>query len=142
LDYSTSPAQSLHPPTIPFKPCIQHGDNPYIPKEKLRLNALKPLMHSFEVRLESEVKALLQANFDDNPLKYWVKDKAYVDIQLKDANTIPRVKPIRHNQQDELEFKVQLKELADRQLAFKSSEENKSPHSSPAFMVNNHSEQK
>jgi len=35
-----------------------------------------------------------------------------------------------------------LKELEDRQLAFKSSEENKSPHSSPAFMVNNHSEQK
>ena len=99
-------------------------------------------MHSFEVRLENEVKALMHANFDDNPLKYWDKDKAYADIQLKDANTIVRVKPIRYNQQDELEFKVQLKELVDRQLAFKSSEENKSPHSSPAFMVNNHSEQK
>jgi len=35
-----------------------------------------------------------------------------------------------------------LKELEDRQLAFKSSEENKSPNSSPAFMANNHSEQK
>jgi len=99
-------------------------------------------MHSFEVRLEHEVKALLQANFDDNPLKYWDKDKAYAVIQLKDANTVVRVKPIRYNQQDELEFKVHLKELEDRQLAFKSSEENKSPHSSPAFMVNNHSEQK
>jgi len=99
-------------------------------------------MHSFEVRLEHEVKALLQANFDDNPLKYWDKDKAYADIQLKDANTIVRVKPIRYNQQDELKFKIQLKELVDRHLAFKSSEENKSPHSSPAFRVNNHSEQK
>jgi len=99
-------------------------------------------MHSFEVRLESEVKALLQANFDDNPLKYWDKDIAYSDIQLKDANTIVRLKPIRYNQQDELEFEVQLKELEDRQLAFKSSEDNKSPHSSPAFMVNNHTEQK
>jgi len=86
----------------------QHGDNPYIPKEKPRLNAPKTLIHSFEVRLESKVKALLQANFDDNPLKYWDKDKAYVDIQLKDANTIFRIKPIRYNQQDELEFKVQL----------------------------------
>ena len=99
-------------------------------------------MQSFDVRLEQEVKALLHANFDENPLKYWDKDKAYADIQLKDANTIVRVKPIRYNQQDELEFKVQLKELEDRQLAFKSSEDNKSPHSSPAFMVNNHSEQK
>jgi len=99
-------------------------------------------MHSFEVRLENEVKALLQANFDDNPLKYWDKDKTYADIHLKDANTFVRVKPIRYNQQDELEFKIKLKELVDRHLAFKSSEEKKSPHSSPAFVVNNHSEQK
>jgi len=99
-------------------------------------------MQSFEVRLEAEVKALLQANFGDNPLKYWDKEKAYADIQLKDANTIVRVKPIRYNQQDELEFKVQLKELEDKQLAFNSSEENKSPHSSAYFMVNNHSELK
>jgi len=84
-------------------------------------------MQSFEIRLEAEVKALLQANFDDNPLQYWDKDKAYADIQLKDAKTIVRVKPIRYNQQDELEFKVQLKELEDRQLAFKSFEENKKP---------------
>ena len=82
-------------------------------------------MQSFEIRLETEVKAFLQANFDDNPLKYWDKDNGYANIQLKDANTIVRVKPIRYNQQDELEFKVQLKELEDRQLAFKSSEENK-----------------
>ena len=97
-------------------------------------------MHSFEVRLETEVKALLQATFDDNPLKYLDKDKGYADIQLKDTNTIVWVKPIRYNQQEELEFKIQLKELVDRHLAFNSSEENKSPHSSPAFMVNNHSE--
>jgi len=97
-------------------------------------------MQSIEVRLESEVKALLQANFDDNPLKYLDKGKAYADIQLKDANTIVRVKPIRYNQQDELELKVQLNELEEQQLAFQSPEENKSPHSSPAFLVNNHSE--
>ena len=99
-------------------------------------------MHSFEVRLENEVEALLHANFDDNPLKFWDKDKAYADIQLKDANTVVRVKPIQYNQQDELEFKIQLKELVDRHLACKSSEENKSPYNSPAFMVNNRSEQK
>jgi len=90
-------------------------------------------MHTFEVWLESGVKALLQANFADNPLKYWDKGNAYADIQLKDANTIVRVKPIRYNQRDELEFKVQLNEPEDRRLAFKSSEENKSSHSSPAL---------
>ena len=132
-------------PNISFRPRSQRGGTTYIHQDKTRktrVHAPKTLMHSFEVRLEHEVKALLQANFDDNPFKYWDKDKAYADIQLKDANTVVRVKPIRYNQQDELKFKVQLKELEDRQLAFKSSEENKSPHSSLAFMVNNHSEQK
>ena len=86
---------------------------PYIPKKKTRLNKPKKSVQSFEIRLETEVKAVLQANFDDNPLKYLDKDNAYVDIQLKDANTIVRVKPIRYNQQDELEFKVQLKELEE-----------------------------
>ena len=49
---------------------------------------------------------------------------------------------MRYNQADEQEFKIQLRELEEKHLAFKSTEENKSPHSSPAFMANNHSEQK
>jgi len=64
--------------TISFRPRRQHGDNTYIPKEntrKTRPHAPRTLMHSFEVRLENEVKALLHANFDDNPLKYLDKDK-------------------------------------------------------------------
>jgi len=58
--------------TISFRPRSQHGGNTYIPKEntrKTRSHAPQTLMHSFEVRLKNEVKALLQANFDDNPLK-------------------------------------------------------------------------
>jgi len=35
---------------------------------------------ALELRLKEEVKALLQANFDENPLKYWDKDKSYADI--------------------------------------------------------------
>lgn len=97
---------------------------------------------ALEFRLEAEVKALLHANFDDNPLKYWDKDKSYADIQLKDSSSIVRVKPMRYNQADEHEFKIQLQELEIKKLAFRAMEENKSPHSSPAFMVNNHSEQK
>jgi len=69
--------------TISFRPRSQHGGNTYIPKEnyrKTRSHAPKTLMHSVKVRLETEVKPLLQVNFDDNPLKYWDKDKAYADI--------------------------------------------------------------
>jgi len=138
--------------SITFHPRSQHGDNP-CPKYKKRpknrsksqaqlLNALSHTQRALEFRLEEEVKALLQANFDDNPLKYCDKDKSYADIQLKEAHSIVRVKPMRYNQVDELEFKAQLQELEEKQLAFKSTEDNKGPHSSPAFMVNNHSEQK
>ena len=49
---------------------------------------------------------------------------------------------MRYNQNDEQEFRVQRRELEETQLAFKSTEETKSPHSSPVFMVNNHSDQK
>ena len=54
--------------TISFWPRSQDGGSTYIPKEntwKTRSHASKTLMHSFEVRLENEVKALLHANFDD-----------------------------------------------------------------------------
>ena len=47
-----------------------------------------------------------------------------------------------YNQADEQEFRLQLRELEEKQLAFKSAEENKSAHSSPVFMVNNLSKQK
>ena len=97
------------------------------------------MQKALEFLLEDEVKALLQANFDDNPLKYWDTDKSYADIQLKEAHPIVRVKPIRYSQTDEQEFRIQLRELEVKQLAFKSTEHNKSSHSSPAFMVNNHS---
>jgi len=59
-----------------------------------------------EFHLKEEVKTLLQANFDENPLKYWDRDKYYADIQLKGAHSIVRVKPMRYNQADEQEFKI------------------------------------
>ena len=49
---------------------------------------------------------------------------------------------MRYNQANEQQFKIQLREVEEKQLAFKSTESNKSPQSSPAFVVNNHSEQK
>ena len=62
------------------------------------LKAMSTTQRSFGFRLEEEVKALLQANFDDNPLKYYDKDKSYADIQLKEGHSIVRVKPtMRYN---------------------------------------------
>jgi len=90
------------------------------------LHELSTTQRELEIRLEEEVKALLQANFDENRLKYWDKDKSYTDIQLKDVHSIVRVKPMRYNQADKQEFKIQLRELEDKQLAFKSTEDNKS----------------
>jgi len=52
------------------------------------LRALSLTQRALEFCLEEEVKALLQANFDDNPLKYWDKDKSCADIHLKDAHSI------------------------------------------------------
>ena len=49
---------------------------------------------------------------------------------------------MRYNQTDEQEFKMQLQVLEAKQLMFKSTEENKSPRSSLAFIAKNHSEQK
>jgi len=72
------------------------------------LKALSTTQKALEFRLEEDVKALLQANFDDNPLKYWDKDKSYADIQLKEARSIIRVKPMWYNQADEHELKIQL----------------------------------
>lgn len=70
------------------------------------IKALHTTQKALEFRLEEEVKALLQANFDDNLLKYWDKDKSYADIQLKEAHSIVRVRPMRYNKAYEQEFKI------------------------------------
>ena len=104
--------------------------------------ALHVTQKPLEFCVKEEVKALLQANFDDNPLKYWDKDKSYAGIQLQEAHSIVCVKLMRYNQADEQDFKIQVREPEEKQLDFRSAEDNKSPHSSAAFMVNDHSEQK
>jgi len=96
---------------ISFNQRSQHGDYPYKTKHKIwqkkpntlanLLNTLSLTQRGPEFCLEYEVKALLQVNFDDNPLKYWDKDKSYADIQLKEAHSIVRVKPMRYSQTDE-----------------------------------------
>ena len=106
------------------------------------ITALYTTQKPLEFRGKEEVIALLQANFDDNPLKYSDKHKSYGGIRLQEAHSIVCVKLMRYNQANEKDFKIQVREPEEKQLDFRSAEDNKSPHSSAAFMVNNHSEQK
>ena len=50
--------------------------------------ALNTTQKPLEFRVKEEVKALLQANFHDNPLKCWDKDKSYAGIRLQEAHSI------------------------------------------------------
>ena len=74
----------------------------------------------------------------DNPLKFWDKDKTFAKITLLNPNTNIRVKQMVYTYQDIQEFDKQIKELLDKGLIRNS----KSPHTSPAFMVRNHAEEK
>ena len=84
----------------------------------------------------SQIKIKLEALYVENPLQFWDNNKRYATLELKDPDKIIRVKPMRHNELDVKEFKIQLKELCDLNLIRPS----KSPHSSLAFMVRNQNE--
>lgn len=52
-------------------------------------------------------------------------------VELKDPNKIIRVKPMQYTPEDRVEFGKQIKELLEMKVIIPS----KSPHSSPAFLV-------
>nr|GFD05472.1 retrotransposon protein, putative, Ty3-gypsy subclass [Tanacetum cinerariifolium] len=54
-------------------------------------------------------------------------------IKLIDPNTVVRVKPMCYSPQDKIEFTKQINELLEIKLIIQS----KSPHMSPAFLVEN-----
>jgi len=66
------------------------------------------------------------------------KDKTFVKITSLSPNTIIRVKQMVYTHQDIQEFDKQIKELLDKRLIRNS----KSLHTSSAFMVRNHAEEK
>lgn len=88
--------------------------------------------------LSFDTNSLFQANLSDNPLALWDVDQTYAHIELLDPSKVIRVKPMRYSPQDRTEFETQLQELSTLNLIRPSQ----SPHSSPAFMVRNHAEQK
>ncbi|XP_059663376.1 uncharacterized protein LOC132309041 [Cornus florida] len=80
----------------------------------------------------------LRQNFAENPLTLWKRSPRFCRLQLKNRNVIIRVKPMIYLRRDIDEFDAQLQDLLEKKLI----ERTRSPHSSPAFMVRNHSELK
>ena len=93
---------------------------------------------SVKEEIVEQQEKLYKELYSDNPLKFWDKDKTFVEITLLNPNTIIRVKQMVCTHQDIQEFDKQIKELLDKGLIRNS----KSPHTNPAFMVRNHAEKK
>jgi len=93
---------------------------------------------SIKEQIIEQQEELCKELYSDNPLKFWVKDKTLGKFTLLNPNTIIRVKQTVYTHQDIQEFDKQIKELLEKGLIQNS----KSPHTSPAFMVRNHAEEK
>ncbi|GJR81735.1 Orf y [Tanacetum coccineum] len=85
------------------------------------------------------IEEILDKVCSENPIdpqktKGWMK----ATIKLIDPNTVIRVKPMCYSPQDRIEFTKQINELLDMKLIIQS----KSPHMSPAFLVENEAEKR
>lgn len=93
----------------------------------------------FDIEKKSKIEKLLDLVCSENPLdpektKKWMK----ASIKLKDPNTVIKVKPMKYSPQDREEFARQIHELLDMKIIIPS----KSPHMSPAFLVENEAERR
>ena len=80
----------------------------------------------------------LELLYSEDPLQGWEKHKTKVKIELIDNNSIITQKPLKYNFNDLTEFKIHINELLEKGYI----QESNSKHTSPAFIVNKHSEQK
>ncbi|MBN8138669.1 hypothetical protein J0J21_23370, partial [Vibrio vulnificus] len=70
-------------------------------------------------KLEDEVAKItdkLEKCYTENPLKFWDKNQIFAQLEMKDKNKTIRIKPMRYNEEDQKEFKAQIKELLDLKL--------------------------
>ena len=87
----------------------------------------------------STIETKLDAVCSDNPLDLRISKQTFrASIRLSDPSTKIKVAPMQYTKEDREEFSKQIKELLDAKLIQPS----KSPHFSPSFLVNKHSEQK
>lgn len=86
-----------------------------------------------------KLKELLKQTSSENPLDENINNsKEIAEIKMKDPSKVIRVKPMSYTPSDREEFKRQIQELLDLKVIRPS----KSPHSSPAFMVENEAEKR
>ena len=84
----------------------------------------------------SRLLVKLANNFSDNPLKLWVLNSIKAKLELKDPNTIIRVKNITYSEEMIEIFDKQIPKLLKKSLI----KDNISPYSSLVFIVINHVE--
>jgi len=108
-----------------------------------KLENIKEINHNIELIVFSIdklklIQEKLESLYSENPLKGWEKHKTKIKIELIDDNAIITQKPLKYNFNDLTEFKMHIKELLENNYI----QESNSKHTSPAFIVNKHSEQK
>ena len=85
------------------------------------------------------IKDLLKETSSENPLDPRIKEKDLLGkIELRDPKKVIRVKPMLYSPDDRKEFDIQIKELLNLGIIVPSE----SPHSSPAFLVENEAERR
>ena len=114
----------------------QRGEK-VIPAQREIALSISLLDLSIKEQIVEQQEELCKELYSDNLLKFWNKDKTFTKITLLNPNTII-VKQMVYIHQDIQEFDKQIKELLEKGLIKNS----KSPHTSPAFMVRNHAEEK
>ncbi|XP_022769639.1 uncharacterized protein LOC111313239 [Durio zibethinus] len=121
-------------------PLLQDFMVPTVQKTLRRANSMRQLGTTDNAQIlifiGDNPSQILQENFSEDPLKLWKCSPRYCELTLQSPKEIIRVKPMIYTKQDIDEFEVQISELLDKGLI----EPTTSPHSSPTFMVRNHSE--
>ncbi|GJS69292.1 Orf y [Tanacetum coccineum] len=110
-----------------------------IPRTNISQENIKGCNIFLQINKYKIIEEILDKVCSENPIdpqktKGWMK----ASIKLIDPNTVIRVKPMCYSPQDRIEFTKQINELLDMKLIIQS----KSPHMSPAFLVENEAEKR
>nr|AEB54984.1 polyprotein [Dahlia mosaic virus D10] len=110
-----------------------------IPGTNITQEVIKPERFFLEIQKYQKIEELLEKVCSENPIdpeksNYWMN----ASIELIDPKTVIREKPMKYSPQDREEFSKQIKELLDLKIIIPS----KSPHMSPAFLVENEAEKR
>ncbi|ADR03142.2 replicase [Sweet potato collusive virus] len=114
-----------------------------IPWEKGNPSIIQPLQNE-QINNINEVEELNnilgEDIYGDNPLKHWEKHKTYAKIELKNPDDHIYKPPINYQESDYKEFKMHIDEMVKEGFIEECKNLENKKYSSPAFIVNKHSE--